>query len=115
MIIFELKDEILLASLEKREIFAFKSLCETVSVSAEVKCGEAELRLIGINKDGGERTYKCDNVTSSLNYVFDPVSLAVYEGFESFRIEISAGNGEALVSCLSVKELESEKIEALKP
>ena len=89
---------------EERELGGFKTLSESVELSVKVKEGCGTLKVYGIDKSGVRALWREDNLIGDISYVFDPISLSVYSGFDSFAISVSAGAGGLALAELTVKE-----------
>ena len=89
---------------EERELGVFKTLSETVELSAKAKSGSGIIRLYGVDKSGNRSLWREDRIEGELSFVFDPISLSVYSGYDSFAVEVVGGESGLSVSELSVKE-----------
>lgn len=89
----------------------FSTTCDNVSVSTygEIFSGGATLNLYGLTGDGEKILERSDRLPSgrfSLSYEYDPISLAVYKGIESFFLEVELlPFSHLIVSELSVTEV----------
>ncbi len=71
----------------------FSTTCDNISVNAsgEIFSGGAILNLYGLTSEGEKILERSDRLSSgsfSVSYEYDPVSLAVYKGMESFLLEL---------------------------
>jgi hypothetical protein len=97
------KDEKIAPS-EERELGGFKTLSETVELSLRVKDGSGILRIYGINKSGVKSLWREDRIEGELSFVFDPISLSVYSGYDSFAVKVIGGEKGLELLTLSVNE-----------
>lgn len=84
----------------------FTSLCDLVSVYVRASCGgRARVEIISLSSNGEADLVYGESYGGeiSLKYSFDPISLAVYGGAESFFVRIEA-DGKILINELSVTE-----------
>ena len=96
---------------EERELGGFKTLSESVELSAKVKEGSGTVKLYGIDKSGARALWREDKLTSDIAYVFDPISLSVYSGFDSFSVAVLADGDGLILSELTVKEKRDSSLE----
>ena len=89
---------------EERELGGFKTLFETVELSAKAKSGSGIIRLYGVDKSGNRSLWREDRIDGELSYVFDPISLSVYSGYDSFEVALAGGDLGLELIALSVIE-----------